>query len=409
MIVKVCDMIMGSGKTESAITQMNRDTSSRYIFITPYLDEVERIKQSCPDREFHDPCNKGDGKLEDLHALLRAGVNVASTHALFKTYNDTTKELIRDGNYKLILDEVAEVVKIQEVSKDDIELLLNDKMIVVGEDGRVRWNNEEYDGAFRDLRDQILTGHVIMYHGCLMLWEFPIEVFMAFHDVIVLTYMFDAQIQKYYFDMNHVEIQRIGTVFERGEYHFCDYSGVPEYVYTLPERIHILEDKKLNAIGDSYTSLSSSWYGRAKSSKQKPLLKQLKNNLTNVFINKFASLTGQNLWTTFKDYREVLKGKGYTKGFLSYNIRATNDYRDRDHLAYCVNVFYNPILKNYFVDHGVEIQEERYALSEMIQWIWRSSIRDGKEIWIYIPSRRMRELLKEWLSELSALKSNAEN
>lgn len=92
MIVKVCDMIMGAGKTESAITQMNRDTSSRYIFITPYLDEVERIKQSCPDREFHDPCNKGDGKLEDLHALLRAGVNVASTHALFKTYNDTTKD-----------------------------------------------------------------------------------------------------------------------------------------------------------------------------------------------------------------------------------------------------------------------------------------------------------------------------
>ena len=105
----------------------------------------------------------------------------------------------------------------------------------------------------------------------------------------------------------------------------------------------------------------------------------------------------------------MLKGKGYTKGFLSYNIRATNDYRDRDHLAYCVNVFYNPILKNYFVDHGVEIQEERYALSEMIQWIWRSSIRDGKEIWIYIPSRRMRELLQEWLSEVSALKSNAEN
>ena len=30
MIVKVCDMIMGAGKTESAITQMNRDTGSRY-------------------------------------------------------------------------------------------------------------------------------------------------------------------------------------------------------------------------------------------------------------------------------------------------------------------------------------------------------------------------------------------
>lgn len=52
MTVKVCDMIMGAGKTESAITQMNSDDESRYIFITPYLDEVERIKRSCAVRDF---------------------------------------------------------------------------------------------------------------------------------------------------------------------------------------------------------------------------------------------------------------------------------------------------------------------------------------------------------------------
>lgn len=35
MNVKVCDMIMGAGKTESAITQMNEDEESKYIFVTP--------------------------------------------------------------------------------------------------------------------------------------------------------------------------------------------------------------------------------------------------------------------------------------------------------------------------------------------------------------------------------------
>jgi len=45
----------------------------------------------------------------------------------------------------------------------------------------------------------------------------------------------------------------------------------------------------------------------------------------------------------------------------------------------------------------------------MIQWIWRSAIRDGKEIWVYIPSRRMRELLKKWLLELSSLESDEQN
>lgn len=50
--IKVCDSIMGSGKTESAITQMNEDLDSRYIFVTPYLSEVERIKNGLPGAQF---------------------------------------------------------------------------------------------------------------------------------------------------------------------------------------------------------------------------------------------------------------------------------------------------------------------------------------------------------------------
>ena len=38
-----------------------------------------------------------------------------------------------------------------------------------------------------------------------------------------------------------------------------------------------------------------------------------------------------------------------------------------------------------------------YALSEMIQWIFRSRIRNNEDINIYIPSSRMRNLLIEFL------------
>ena len=107
------------------------------------------------------------------------------------------------------------------------------------------------------------------------------------------------------------------------------------------------------------------------------------------------------MWTTYKDYKGLLSGKGYTSGFLSYNTRSTNEYRIKTHLAYCANIYFNPYLKNYFLDHGVEVKEDKFALSELIQWIWRSAIRDGKEIWIYIPSKRMRTLLQEWLNSLS--------
>lgn len=305
MVVKVCDAIMGAGKTESAITQMNQDEESRYIFITPYLDEVERIKRSCEVRDFKDPQNKGNRKLGDLHRLLAAKCNIASTHALFETYTTETIELIRDGAYKLILDEVCQVAQTIKISPKDLKML-RAEMIEVDDDCRVRWVKEDYEGRFEDLRDMCMTGNVILYNDCLLLWLFPIEVFHAFKDVIILTYMFDAQVQKYYFDMNGIEIQQIGTMYESGEYHFCDQPHIPEYVKTLHEKIHILEDSKLNKIGEQYASLSASWYDRAKKAKGSPLIKQMRNNLVNVFTNRFASPTSQNLWTVFVDYQVIM-------------------------------------------------------------------------------------------------------
>ena len=48
---------------------------------------------------------------------------------------------------------------------------------------------------------------------------------------------------------------------------------------------------------------------------------------------------------------------------------------------------------------GVNIDEETWALSELIQWLFRSAIREENEINIYIPSKRMRSLLQEWLEK----------
>ena len=132
MTVKVCDMIMGAGKTESAITLMNSDEESRYIFITPYLDEVERIKRSCAVRDFKDPQNKGNRKLGDLHRLLAERCNIAGTHSLFEMYTTETISLIRDGGYKLILDEVFQVAQNLEISQKDLKMLRTEMIEEIG-------------------------------------------------------------------------------------------------------------------------------------------------------------------------------------------------------------------------------------------------------------------------------------
>ena len=131
-------------------------------------------------------------------------------------------------------------------------------------------------------------------------------------------------------------------------------------------------------------------------------MKQLQNNVVN-FIRHIVNGTSRDvIWTTFKDFKAQLSGKGYTKGFLPINARATNLYKDRKYLAYLVNIFFNPMVKGFFKDHNVDVDEDGYALSEMLQWIWRSAIREGNEIWIYVPSSRMRKLLKDWIEQSSS-------
>ena len=84
--------------------------------------------------------------------------------------------------------------------------------------------------------------------------------------------------------------------------------------------------------------------------------------------------------------------------FVPCTTRATNDYADRTVLIYLLNRYMKPEIEKYFLGHGVPIDKEKFALSEMLQWIWRSAIRNGEPIKVFIPSSRMRNLLLDWLN-----------
>lgn len=182
-------------------------------------------------------------------------------------------------------------------------------------------------------------------------------------------------------------------------YHIVEFNKNIDYIkYDYKKLIHICENEKMNMIGEDKGTLSKSWYIN---NKKDFGMDKLKNNITNFFRNIRNDCSSDNIWTTFKDYKSSLKGKGYTKGFLPLNSRATNEYRNRTSIVYPVNRYLNPYIKNFFIYNGINIDEDGYALSEMLQFIWRSAIRDGKEIWVYIPSTRMRSLLKVWIEENS--------
>ena len=84
---------------------------------------------------------------------------------------------------------------------------------------------------------------------------------------------------------------------------------------------------------------------------------------------------------------------------MPINIRATNELKHKYAVAYLANRYLNPVIKNFFVSNNIEVDEDAFALSELIQFIFRTRIRDNEEIFVYVPSKRMRLLLKKWLKE----------
>ena len=408
-LIKVCDSIMGSGKSQSAITYMNEHTEENFIYITPYLPESKRIKEGCPDRRFIEPSDEIKdfefSKLLHTHHLLKNKRNITSTHKLFSLYTAETLDLIRDNHYTLIIDEDVEAFTEADVCEGDVELLVKAGYVATGESGAMyKLVNDSYRGkalgdVFRMLRSHELVkltedGKTKYYY-----WVFPMDLLNAFEDVVIMTYMFDCQDLKYYLDHCKLDYRRIGIACaEDSGYRFTDDGGyIPEYVKYIRDKIHILDDAKLNAVGDNYYALSMNWFGKHKTETE-----ILQKNIYNYFRNRFSDVPlEKKMWGTYKKAKAQLRGKGYTNSYVVFNQKATNEHRTRKVLAYCSNVFMPRCKKDYIHSLGLKVDQDAYALSTLLQWIWRSAIRDGEEIDLYIPSRRMRELLIGWMNEVS--------
>ena len=392
-MIYFCDEVMGSGKTTAAIKAINAaPVEQKFMFVTPYLSEVARIKEGCAEKEFCEPVEGFDCKTADLERLIDVQANIVTTHALFTMMPLEYLEKIRDAGYVLFLDEALEPMEpLTGIDPLDAEYV-TDKLIRINEDSSVEWiASEKYHGQFTFLRNMCdkgyLRGAVSEEGTACFVHILPTAYFTSFKDVVIMTYLFSGQILKNYLNIEKLPYKRLFLNYKEQMF-----ASKRKGVFRRDYRplITILDNPRMNAIGDKKTALSHSWYARND-------LKQVSNNLNNFFKNMMKSPANSRLWTVFADCKEEVGGSRYAKSFLACNTRATNEYKDRTVLAYLVNRYRNPFFVRYFRYYGVETNNDIFALSEMLQWLWRSALRDGKHIMLYIPSKRMRDLLKAWL------------
>lgn len=395
--ITVVDSLMGSGKTSWAIQYINENPDENILYIAPYLEEAERVGKSAK-REFKYPKNKGEGKLGNIRDLLTAQEDIASTHALFMMFDDGCKEAVRQGEYTLFLDETINAVEPYNLAhKDDIDYLLEKGSIKIDRDGFIEWTDSDKDTRFNPIK-VLAQNHSLFYvNQKLLMWRYPPEIFKLFKKVYILTYLFPASILNYYFKFCNIKYETKSIRSVDGKCELCDYFVPDKGCYR--EKIKIYKGSDLN---DSFeqkpSALSATWF---KNKDNGWKIKKLKNNTYNFFTNKTDAKSENIMWTTFKAYEHKLKGKGYAKKFVSCNCRATNDYSAARYLAYCLNVYPNVGVTQFFYKNKIDIDQDLYALSEMIQWIWRSNIRTGGSITVYVPSKRMRKLLEDWLKNKS--------
>lgn len=409
-MVRVCDAIMGTGKSQSAIAWMNDHRDEKFIYITPYLEEANRIKNGCPALKFIEPSNKiaeyGHKKLEHTAALIKEGRNITTTHQAFRGYTPEILEDIMRHGYTLIIDENVDVLETFEFHPDDLQIAV-DAGYITENNGIYTVSNNEYKGtALRDMFKLLKTRELVRIEdkdsNSLFYWALPPDLIAAFKDVFILTYLFKGQSLHHFLEIYDIPYQYIGiekTDASATGYRFSDYPGyTPEYVSKLGDMLHILDTGKLNDIGDDYYALSMNWFNKSDDEKTE----QLRKNISNCFKNIWNDVPAdERLWATYIKEKEHMKGKGYTKSFLTFNAKASNAYRDKTHLVYMVNIFMNVNDKKFYQKHGIEVDEDMFALSIMVQWIWRSAIRDGGEVYLYIPSSRMRNILINWIDTVS--------
>ena len=156
-------------------------------------------------------------------------------------------------------------------------------------------------------------------------------------------------------------------------------------------------DGKYNQCGEDRRTLSASFWASQRNTTER---NQVLKNIRSFFLTFCKVHADQSMWATFKDKAGGEKNivKGFKTAFVPFNSKATNEYGNRTCLAYAVNVYDNPMVRAWFSDHGQSPDDELFALSAMIQWIWRSAIRNGQEVKLYLPSLRMRRILCTWLN-----------
>jgi predicted nucleotidyltransferase len=447
--IKVLDCIMGAGKSTYITNMMLTQRHKRFLYVTPMLSEARDLMPAkCSLIEMKTPSYARVGNLprtkaQHLLELLQSGENISTTHALFKGLTPLHIQEIERQQYVLILDEVVDyITPYTTYNSDDIKDLFERSDLVADKDnlGRVSMNwDVSKNNHYKELHNVCDSGMLFASSKPenLLNIQIPTSMLDAAQEVIILTYMYSASTMAAFLKLHEYPI---------------DYLIVPELIKRqeevkkqLKSRIELIDikacDKFLSSFRD--TSLSYSWWNRAiEMNYAKDVVKYISNWLNNnkKFSNSFYYCCPKDLvesasslsvleksnvrYFTNTDKYTDSKGKPlilddaltqsinqqdsttldvsvFPPKFIPSGTKATNLFRKRNLCIVLSNIYANVNLQHYLSNYAQKVDEDKFAIAELVQFIFRGTIRnnDSSVLKVYLASPRMKKLFKEWLEK----------
>ena len=425
--IEVLDAIMSAGKTTAIIDWMDNNPQEKFIYVSPNLSEVDVRIPTSTKLDFVSPKvdEYNPTKLEHLNQLLLEGRHICCTHKLYLSMTTYSMDLIESRGYTVILDEEINVMQsYKDYSFKDVKWLLKEGYINHNlTDGSVEWVKD----------DELLNSADHRYFYCknlcdkkalyltrfdkdsekakqvMMVTQIPIRLLECAKRVVVVSYLFKGSVLDKFLQLKGFKTKP-----------FTDVCVVKKSPKDFKHLLTIVPPEDLDDC-----NLTSYWWTH-KSTENKGLLRVQNYILRNArkyggdakyvcwtapkerskgvsTASKKAKLIDPIGYVYSKEY-EIIDGEEVYVGkkpcWLSAHTRATNDYAHKKVMIHCYNRYPLQDVASYLQDYGHKIDDDVFALSELVQWCWRGQVRSSLPMTICIGSKRMYELFMNWLNEL---------
>lgn len=400
--IEVLDALPGCGKTHAIFDYMSKNQDKPWLYLSPLKEEIDTRVFKEANRvgmDFVVPEEGTDStKTEQIYYMLKEGKNVACTHNLMLRFQDKHINKIIKHSYRIVCDEELNLISGYNIRKEDREFLTKHGLIkVVDDKGMIEFTDPEMDtearyGDVKRLADMGCLFAAKRSTGILVC-QLSTKLLQAADRFILLSYKYEGSIMHTFLSLHGFGYKKFDEV--------TLYRSEQDIKNRLKELLKLVETPSVKKIRRKYP-LSKSWWENSPKDHQEEVIKAMRA------VFKGSRLPSADLFYTLPKNR-VIKEDGKVapiqvrelqkNNFLACSIRATNEYASKRLAVHAYSLHPNQSVKAYLQDLGYECDDKIYALTTLIQWLWRGCIRNEEEMQVAILSDRMNSIFLEWLNE----------